>query len=174
MSEAILYVVFGAAVRPDGSASPTLARRTLGAWALSEKVTARRFLVTGGQGRFGRPEALVMRDLLLERGVAVDEIEVEDRSRDTLESALRCAKILGERNRPGETIMVATSEYHRFRCWLLLRVLGIRARVAEIPGDRAAAGLRDRLYHRVREAVATPWDALLLLVVYRWGKRELD
>ena len=161
-----VFVIFGAAVRPDGSPSPTLARRTLGAWALSQRVAARRFLVTGGRGRFGPPEADVMRALLLERGVPDAEIEREDRSLDTLESALRCARILKSR-RPLGRVVVVTSRYHAFRCWLLLRLLGIRSRIGEISDDWGTAPLRSRVYHRLRESVATPWDATLILLFHR-------
>ncbi len=166
MSEAEVYVVFGAAVRPDGRPSGTLERRTLGAWALSRDVPGRRFLLTGGQGRFGPPEALVMRDLLLERGVPEDEIELEDQARDTLESVVLCTRLLRRRS-PLPRVVVVSSRYHLFRCWLLFRLLGVRAGTGRIPGERAALGLRSRLYHGLRECVATPWDALLALLLHR-------
>jgi vancomycin permeability regulator SanA len=171
MTAPTAFVVFGAAVRPDGSASPTLARRALGAWALSERVGSRRFLVTGGQGRHGPPEANVMRDLLRARGVPDSEIETDDESVDTLESAVRCARILRKRNPLGEVVVV-TSRYHGFRCWLLLRMLGIPARVGEIPGDPGAVRIRSRVYHRLRETIATPWDAILLLTIHRRERRR--
>lgn len=165
-----IFVVFGAAVRSDGSASRTLLRRTLGAWTLSGQVRERRFVLTGGQGRHGRPEAYVMRDLLMERGVPEAEIELDDLSRDTLESALRCAGILSRRG-PLDRVVIATSRYHAFRCWLLFRLLGVEARVGAIPSDRSGLGLRGWLYYCLRECLATPWDVLLLLVRHR-GERS--
>jgi len=171
--EADVFVVFGAAVRPDGSPSGTLARRTLGAWALSENVSARRFLLTGGQGRHGRPEAAVMRDLLLQRGVPDGEIELDQESVDTLESVLRCARILRRRGQPGR-VVVATSRYHSYRCWLLFWLLGIRTRIGTIPGDRAALGLRSWLFSWLRECAATPWDAMLLLVFHRADAQPMN
>ncbi len=166
MKEADVFVVFGAAVRPDGSPSGTLARRTLGAWALSEHVPARRFLLTGGQGRHGRPEAVVMRDLLLERGVPDDEIELDDRSVNTLESVLRCARILRQHGQL-DRVVVATSRYHSYRCWLLFWLLGIRVRIGAIPSDRSVLGLRSWVFYWLRECAATPWDAMLLLIFHR-------
>lgn len=167
-----VFVVFGAAVWPDGSPSATLRRRTLGALALSERggmgqaAGNRRFLLTGGQGRHGPPEAHVMRDLLVERGVPEHEIELEDRARDTLESVLRCARLLRAGDRQ-ERIVVATSGYHAYRCWLLFRLLGIRSRIGSIPSDRSIVGLRGWIRAVLRECVATPWDALLLLAWHR-------
>jgi len=166
----IVFVIFGAAVRPDGSASPTLARRTLGAWALSERFDARRFLVTGGQGRFGPPEAVVMRDLLVEHGVPEREIELEAESLDTLESARLCARLLRNRGgRPGDRqeVVIVTSRYHGFRCRLLLRMLGVEARIGRIPGEGRGMDSRSGLYYWLREVVAIPWDALLLLIFHR-------
>lgn len=188
-----VLIVFGAAVRPDGSASGTLRRRTLGALALSRvaprplddraadsklppadhlPLPARKFLVTGGQGRFGPPEAIVMRDLLLAAGVRDDQIEIEPESRDTLESALRCAAILsrdlvGADGADSIEVVVATSRYHAPRCWLLLRLLGVRAGIGKIPTDRKVLGLRSWLYSCVREALAIPWDAFLVLTLHR-------
>ena len=189
-----VYVVFGAAVRPDGTASGTLRRRTLGALALSEAAgregveKARRFLVTGGPGRYGPAEACVMRDLLVDAGVPEEEIVLEPASLDTLESALRCARIL--RSAPFEErspvaagparaaardseleVVVATSSYHVFRCWLLLRCLGISAARGRIPASLSAGSRRAWLYSVLREIVATPWDVFLVLTIHRKARR---
>ena len=45
------YVIFGAAVRPDGQPSGTLRRRVEGAWQLATRPPPCKFIVTGGEGR---------------------------------------------------------------------------------------------------------------------------
>ena len=62
------FVIFGAAVKPDGQPSGTLLRRVQGAWQLAKQHNASRFIVTGGQGKHGPAEALVMKRLLLDMG----------------------------------------------------------------------------------------------------------
>jgi uncharacterized SAM-binding protein YcdF (DUF218 family) len=159
-----VFVVFGAAVWPDGSPSGTLRRRTLGALIQAQGVSPRRFLLTGGQGRYGPPEAVVMRNLLLEAGVSAEEIVLEDQAGDTLDSVLYCARILrgegGAGNR--ERVVVVSSAYHVPRCCLLFRLLGMQVEAGPITRDRRVLGLGSWLHAVLRETVATPWDAFLI------------
>src|SRR5205823_2589452 len=50
-------IIFGAAVRPDGSASPTLRRRVEAAARLGARLEAPLYLPTGARGRFGAAES---------------------------------------------------------------------------------------------------------------------
>lgn len=154
------FVIFGAAVRPDGSPSGTLARRVEGAWRLGQQCEGARYLVTGGQGRHGPPEAQVMKDLLLGLGARDVDIVVDAHSQDTLDSAIHCARLLRTQTQGFESVTVCSSPYHNFRCQMLLRMLGIPARRGRMPSDRPALGLGKWLYYWVREAAAIPWDAL--------------
>jgi len=63
------FVIFGAAVKPDGQPSGTLLRRVQGAWQLGKETDSACFIVTGGVGEHGPAEGLVMQQLLLRMGV---------------------------------------------------------------------------------------------------------
>ena len=67
-------VIFGAAVRPDGSPSPTLRRRVEAAAAFGAGLPAPLYVPTGGKGRHGPAESAVMEALLREHGVPPERI----------------------------------------------------------------------------------------------------
>ncbi len=162
-SEAIAYdyyVVFGAAVRSDGSPSGTLRRRVEGAFAAGGQRPTSRYLVTGGIGRYGPSEASVMRALLLDLGVAGPQILLEERGVNTYSSAAECARILEDR-RDVRSVSACSSSYHQPRCAMLLRQMGFPALRPAMPDDRPALGLRRWVYYHLREVVALPWDWLV-------------
>lgn len=168
MSGKSLYVVFGAAVKPDGSPSGSLSRRTLGAWALARDDPGSHLFLSGGQGRYGDPEALVMRTLLRDAGASDDRLIIDDDSSDTMDTVVRCAEYLADE--PGfDPIYVCSSPYHNPRCWVLLRLFGVHARIPPMPSDRPSLGLPKWLYYWVRECAALPWDVLLALLDRRRG-----
>jgi vancomycin permeability regulator SanA len=154
------YIIFGAAVKPDGSPSGTLARRVRGAWQLSLRSSQAKFIVTGGQGEHGPTEAQVMKALLLDRGVGEQQIILEENGQDTLQSVLNCARILREQGDDVQAVIICSSPYHNYRCQMLFKMLGIKCQRGEMPSDRPALGLRKWLYYYLREAVAAPWDCL--------------
>ena len=156
------FVIFGAMVRPDGTASGTLQRRVEGALANASGVADPRFLATGGQGRHGTPEADVMAEILIRHGVEDDLILREGASTDTLSSARECAALLNGLD-DVERVLVCSSPYHNPRCALLLRMFGIPAHIPPMPGDREALGWLKWLYYVFREFSATPYDAVLVL-----------
>ena len=88
------FVIFSAAVKPDGSPSGTLERRVNGAWNLSLCSSEAKFLVTGGRGKYGPTEAHVMKKLLLALGAEEHQIILEEKSLDTLDSVLHCSEII--------------------------------------------------------------------------------
>lgn len=157
-------VIFGAAVRADGSASGSLRRRCenavhhggagpAGPW----------YLPSGGVGRHGPAEALVMRDILLEHGVAAPRIVLEREARDTLESVRLCTRLLRRRPDVGQ-VLVSTSSYHRLRCALLFRLAGFDSVALPTASDRPHLGWSKWLRYVIKELLATPWDAALLLM----------
>jgi uncharacterized SAM-binding protein YcdF (DUF218 family) len=148
---AATIIIFGAAVAADGRPSATLLRRTRAAFDFGGVMAF--YLPTGGVGRYGPSEASLMRDLLLGWGVPPARITLEETATDTLSSALACAALLGGR---GE-VYAASSAYHLPRCLMLLRLAGIAARRCPPPRFRLEP------YWVMREAVALPWDAWLML-----------
>ena len=118
------------------------------------------YLPTGGQGRYGRPEAEVMADALVEAGVSRRSILLEPTAVNTLGSAMACAALLGRSEQPA---YVATSAYHMPRCVVLLRLAGVRARPGAMPRVPASQRWGKRWFWRLREVPALPIDAVLLL-----------
>jgi uncharacterized SAM-binding protein YcdF (DUF218 family) len=127
------------------------------------------YMPTGGQGRFGRPEAEVMADALAEGGVARESIILEPTGVNTLRSALACAALLGGSVRQA---YVATSAYHMARCVVLLRLAGVRARPGRVPGVPASHRWDKRWFWRLREVPALPIDAILMIAA-RLRQRRL-
>ena len=156
------YVIFGAAVRPDGTPSGTLRRRVEGAVAAAAADPTGCFMPTGGVGHYPPAEADVMKSLLLAADIAPERIVTEPDSTDTLESVLACAALLRARD-DVERVIVCTSSYHAPRCVWLLGRAGTPAVAARIPSDRAALGLTKWAWYHVREVPAFVWDTILVL-----------
>lgn len=165
-------VIFGAAVKPDGQPSGTLQRRVQGAWQLAKQHNTAVFIVTGGEGKHGPAEGLVMKRLLLDMGADESRILVEDRAQDTLQSVIYCADILRQQGNNAREVIVCSSSYHNYRCQMLFRMWGIPCRRGEMPGDRAALGTAKWLYYYFREAVAIPWDFLHICLLRLLRSRQ--
>lgn len=162
---AAYLIIFGAAVRADGNASGSLRRRIDGAWRYAQQHPGMdiRFLATGGQGRHGAAEAVVIRDLLVERGCDASVILLEPEARDTLESIERCERILA--GFPDiDLLVICTSSYHQYRCAVLLRMLGYKVILPPMPDDRPFLGTWKWSRYIAKEFIALPYDALLLLL----------
>ena len=162
-------VIFGAAVRPDGSPSNTLRRRVEAAAAYGLGQPNVVFVPTGARGRFGPPEADVMAKLLRDLGVSPDRILPEPTGRDTLGSVRAVSRLLRERGHTGP-VYAATSAYHLPRCVLLLRLIGLHARACPPPDSPAATSFWRRWYWRLRELPALPFDTALLLALRVVGR----
>ncbi len=162
-------VIFGAAVRHDGSASPALRRRVEAAAAFGAGLPAPLYVPTGARGRFGPAESAVMAALLRERGVPPGRILEEPTGTDTLSSVLACAALLRARGRAGGgPVFAATSGYHLPRCLLLLRLAGLPA--SPVPPPEPDPSWPRRWYWRLREAPALPYDAALMLAARLRGR----
>lgn len=155
-----VIVVFGAAVRPDGAPSGAMRQRVETALATGRRLPNPLYLPTGGQGRFGKPEAMLIADLLEAAGVAPDRLLIEPTGRNTLRSVLACRRLLG---RTSEPVYVATSGYHMLRCVMLLRLAGLRARPCKLTPQVASRSPAKRWFWRLREVPAVPLDGAALL-----------
>jgi uncharacterized SAM-binding protein YcdF (DUF218 family) len=156
-------VIFGAAVRADGSASPALRDRVMAAVRHGEGLLPPPlYLPTGGRGRVGPEESAVMAAILAEAGVPAARIVQEDSGTDTLSSVLACVGLLRRIGHAGP-VLAASSRYHLPRCVLLLRLAGLPAQPVRTSGMPASRRWTKRWYWRLREVPALPYDALLLL-----------
>ncbi len=162
-------VIFGAAVRPGGAPSMTLRRRVQAAAVFGRRLDDPLYVPTGGVGRHGPAEAVVMAELLRELGVPDRQIVLEATGRNTLSSARAVARLLRARGAAGP-VYAASSTYHLLRCVLLLRLAGIPARPGRPPPFPAARDLRVRWYWRLRELAALPIDLVLMLALRFTGR----
>jgi uncharacterized SAM-binding protein YcdF (DUF218 family) len=121
-------VILGAAVRPDGSPSPTLQRRCLHAVSLYQKAAVTHVICSGGLGRFGPSEASVMRQICQVHGVPDRAILIEEASRSTLENMQNIRPILADLGAP--PVLIVTDFYHRWRAALTARHFAIPARMS--------------------------------------------
>ena len=154
-----VVIIFGAAVRADGTPSGALADRVRAAARFGVTVPEVRYMPTGGQGRHGPPEWEVMTRLLIEHGVRRVQIEPEMTGRNTLGSVRACARKLPA----GCRVYAATSAYHLPRCLVLLRLAGFEALACPPPHGPASARASRRWFWRLREVVALPVDAALMV-----------
>ncbi|HEX4739193.1 MAG TPA: YdcF family protein [Allosphingosinicella sp.] len=163
-------ILFGAAVSTDGRPSHTLASRIEGAaeWAAAHPRDM--LIATGGVGRRGPAEAWVMAELLRAKGIADERILLEPHGRDTLESVRLCDALLRERGDCAR-IVCCTSAFHQPRCALLFRLLGYRVVLPPMPSGRRRLGRARYARYVLKEAVATPYDALLMLGRRAIGRR---
>jgi uncharacterized SAM-binding protein YcdF (DUF218 family) len=160
----IVVVVFGAAVRADGSPSGTLERRVRSAWLFGRCCPNTKYLVSGGAGRSGYPEWQVMRGLLLQFGVPGDCIVAETLGTDTLTQVQYCTQILKALPMQGYEVYVATSRYHQARCRALFAVFGIKTHIVASLPDRFDLPLRRILWFWMRELFAFPYDLILAVI----------
>lgn len=157
-----VLIIMGAAVWPNGVPSNAMRRRVLGALDTSSTLENILFLPTGGVGKFPPAEAEVMRDLLLEAGVPVTNIALEDKATDTLSSVSLCASIL--RHLPTRSdVYVCSDTYHIPRCRWLFRLYGIKTRAGQVQSGRSYTGTLKWASFYLREAAAIVWDTLLVL-----------
>ena len=165
MLEQPFIVVFGAAVRPDGSPSGAMRDRVGAAVRFGRRLLPPPiYIVSGAQGRHGRPEAEVMAELMIDRGIDPGHIIPDPTSRNTLRTALAAASLLHGVKGP---VYAASSGYHLPRCVLLLGLAGLDAHRSPPPIGPASSRVLRRWYWRLREIPAIPVDCLLMLW-HRW------
>ncbi len=152
-----VVVIFGAAVRSDGTPSRALRRRVQSALRFGLLQPGMTYVPTGGVGRHGPSEASVMGGLLQAAGVAPGRILLEETATNTLGSVRSVARVLRARGHVGP-VYAASSAYHLPRCVLLLLLAGLDAWACPAPTARAARSFRKRWYWRLREAIAIPND----------------
>jgi uncharacterized SAM-binding protein YcdF (DUF218 family) len=164
-----IIVIFGAAVRPDGTPSPTLRHRVAAAARFGARFARPLFIPTGAKGLHGDAEAAVMARQLIEAGYPEAAIRTEETGTDTLSSVRAVARVIRTIG-PALPVYACTSAYHLPRCLVLLRLAGIRAHAAPPPPVPAATRRSLRWFWRLRETPALPYDALLMLWLRARGR----
>ena len=165
MNEQPVIVIFGAAVRPDGSPSGAMRDRVGAAARFGQRLLPPPlFIVTGGQGRYGPPEAEIMAMLLEDRGVSRTRIMLEPTSANTVRSVIAVTRLVNC-YRPGAAVYAATSAYHMPRCVLLLGAAGLDAHRSPPAIGPASSRLLRRWYWRLRDVPAIAVDVPLILLL---------
>ena len=120
-------VVLGAAVH-GRELSNTLVGRLDAALAYHQRNPSALIVVSGGQGLQEEiPEAVAMRQYLLDHGVSDDRIIVEDRSTSTEENFANSRALLGQRLPSGYRIAFVTDEFHVYRAGRIAASTGLAA-----------------------------------------------
>jgi uncharacterized SAM-binding protein YcdF (DUF218 family) len=154
MRERTLVIVFGAAVRADGSASPALARRVGYAAAVAQADPNVDLFLSGGIGENPPSEAQVMARLL-EGAVSVDRLILDEVSSDTLQTVLAAAAY--DRQHRYAHIQTCTDAYHQPRVRMLFRMMGFKTHPVQIIA-RGPKRLQAKMWFR--ELAAIPYDAI--------------
>jgi len=158
-------VILGAAVRSDGSPSGTLVRRIQSALRFGKSRGEICYLVSGA-GKGNKAEWLVMKQLLLDSGVAAESILSEREGTDTLRQIRNCVAILRAADATS-TAWVSTSRYHQARSWLLFRTFGMAVRLVPPLADRPHVSMSKWLLFWIREIVALPYDGFVAMLMSR-------
>jgi vancomycin permeability regulator SanA len=136
LAEADLIVVPGNTVAADGTPSPRLQARLDAALALYRDRRAKLVFVSGGLGKEGFDEAVVMAGYLARNGVPAAAIVIDSQGLDTMATARNAAAFM--RAKGMRTALVATQYFHVPRTQLALERAGVRvvghthARYAEL------------------------------------------
>lgn len=161
MSAPPLIVIFGAAIRPDGTPSPALLRRIgygLEAALLHPDAP---ILCSGGVVRPGASEASIMGAALIERGVARERLILDEVSRDTLQNV---AAAHVQATRGGHPYVIVCSDgYHLPRIRLLLRLHGVESLPGPFRRGPAGAPMHGWLGMSLREGMAIPHNLVVML-----------
>lgn len=121
-----VIIVLGAQVRPTGEPSNTLKYRLDIASELYADDFAPAIIVCGAQGDDEPlPEAVVMRDYLMDLGVPEHAILLEDKSTSTITN-LENAKLIMDAH-GYKSALITTSDYHMTRALYVARKLSIDA-----------------------------------------------
>lgn len=120
-------IVLGAAVH-GRELSNTLVGRLAVAVGYHQRSPSALIVVSGGQGpQEDIPEAVAMRQYLLDNGVPDDHIIVEDRSTSTEENFVNSRGLLDQRLTPGYRVAFITDEFHVYRAERIAEAAGLPA-----------------------------------------------
>jgi uncharacterized SAM-binding protein YcdF (DUF218 family) len=148
-------VVLGTQVLPGGRASRTLEARVRHAARLYKEGGIRLLVPTGGLGEHPPSEAVVMARILREEGVPESDVLLEDRARNTWDSARLVA---GMAEKLGvESVVVVTDPVHCVRTVAAFRRAGLMASAEPVYSSPMWRGKWRRRGQLVREIGALAW-----------------
>ncbi len=125
-----VIIVLGAAQYKDGRPGPAMARRMASAIGLMQQGVALRLLLSGGVTSTTIPEAETMRHMALAAGISEESMICETKSRNTLQNAVFCARIIKARN--FKRCLLVTDDFHMSRAIATFRAMGVPARPSSV------------------------------------------
>ena len=148
-------VVLGTQVLPGGRASRTLEARVRHAARLYKEGGIRLLVPTGGLGEHPPSEAVVMARILREEGVPESDVLLEDRARNTWDSARLVA---GMADKLGvKSVVVVTDPVHCVRTVAAFRRAGLMASAEPVYSSPMWRGKWRRRGQLVRKIGALAW-----------------
>ena len=155
-------LVLGAAVRPDGTASPTLDLRARHAVGLHRAGRVDAICLTGGPGAHGPAEAQVAANIAREMGLPDDALVIEATSTNTVQNIALALPLLPG----GADLVLVSNRWHLPRAWLIARLLGCRPTLSGPPGTAGTARTAAAILREIAAAPLSAWRAL------RWARRS--
>ncbi len=134
--------------------SPALKERLAQALELYQRDLAPILILSGGSPRGSIPEALVMMEYLVERGVRKQDLILEDRSTNTAENLIHSRKVLFSHDI--QDVYLVTHDFHMYRAIRCAR----RAKLSVTPAPVASRSLW-MPYHKTRECLALIKDSFV-------------
>ncbi|MEL7655793.1 MAG: YdcF family protein [Bacillota bacterium] len=116
-------VILGNKVELDGTPSARLQGRLERAIQLYEKGYFDYIIVSGGLGKEGFSEAIIMKEYLLEKGIPGDNILVDEEGNDSYMTAKNTKRIMDQRG--FHTVTVISQFYHISRTRLAFNKVGL-------------------------------------------------
>lgn len=123
LHSADLAVVLGNRVKPDGTPSPALQARLDHAVELYREHYFKLILVSGGHGKEGFDEPVVMRSYLEAQGVPSNAIFEDNNGSDTWLTAQNTAQFLSEHHL--QSVFIISQYFHMPRCRLAFARFGM-------------------------------------------------
>jgi SanA protein len=150
-------IVFGAGLRPDGSAGPVLRDRVETAVGLYHAGKVDKLLMSGDNRFVEHNEPSAMREYALSFGVPDEDIVLDYAGRRTYDTCYRAGAIFQV-----DSAILVTQHFHMARALFLCNSLGVESTGVE--ADNTYFRKISRLIWNTRELFATPqavWDVYL-------------
>jgi len=143
-----VVIVFGAGLRPDGSAGPVLRDRLETAAQLYHQGAAKKLLMSGDNRFENYNEPQAMRAYALQLGVADEDIILDYAGRRTYDTCYRAAAIFGV-----ESAILVTQAFHLPRALFLCNALGVES--TGVAANNRTFLKRSLVYWNFRELFAS-------------------
>lgn len=123
-SKSDYIVILGNTVNRDGTLSERLQARMDTGLKLYRNGIAPKLFVSGGLGKEGFCEGTQMAEYLIEHGVPITDIVVDNTGNTTALTALNFAKTI--KNSQGKSVIIVSQFYHISRCKLAFQKQGFK------------------------------------------------